>query len=253
MVMKRTVWKNQTLRIPLFRKFTPEYIDQLRLEKGGYEFSGQYMNEPVDDETADFQRDWINRFDLMDLDKIPHQYFITVDPALTKSEDSDYTGIVINAVTADNKWYIVKAYRARFNPTELVDELFSLKRMYGHRLKSFAVEKTAHMTALQPSIQAMERRLKKNLEIMDVTTLGRHKEDRIRALVPKLERNEIFFSEYCGDLIEELLAFPRSEHDDVLDALAYQLDVANPYGIPRLGETREMLQRPIKPRVQNNV
>lgn len=253
MVMKRTVWKDKRRRIPLFRKFTPEYIDQLRAEKGGYEFSGQYMNEPVDDETADFQRDWINRFDLMDLEKVDHQLFITIDPALTKGEGSDYTGVVINAVTEEGKWYIVKAYRARFNPTELVDEFFSLRRMYGVRLKGFAVEKTAHLLALKPTIEAYEKKLKKNLEIVDVTTMGRHKEDRIRALVPKLERGEVFFSEYCGDLIEEMLAFPRSTHDDVLDAFAYQLDIANSIGIPKRGQTREMMMRPIKPRVQNNV
>jgi phage terminase large subunit-like protein len=53
------------------------------------------------------------------------------------------------------------------------------------------------------------------------------KETRIRGLIPRYESKSIFHIEgECGDLEEELLTFPKGIHDDVIDSLAYQLQIA---------------------------
>lgn len=243
----RTCWADEEKTIPLFKKFTADHLRQLRKEKGPYEFSCQYENSPTDDETADFRPEWIRRFEMHELDNVQTNIFVTIDPAFTTGDLNDYTGIVVNAVTGDDRWHIMKAYRARLNPTALVEELFSLKRMYGSRLRGFAMEKTAHTIALTPAIEMLEKEHKMRLDITDVAPLRRKKEDRIRALIPKLEQGGIEFSPYAEDAVEEVLSFPRGVHEDVLDALAYQLDIAHSGGLPKPGQKGPAVQV-IKPR-----
>jgi predicted phage terminase large subunit-like protein len=249
-VFHRTVWKDEEKNIPLFKKFTPAYIEELRRTKGPYEFACQYLNTPVDDETAEFRREWIEQFDLIELETKPFNVFITADPAMKKTERTDWSGFVVNAVTADNKWYILKAYRRKYGPTEFIDELFALKRQYGDRLVDMGVEETAFLVGLTPTIEIKEKEYGIRLNITPIKHSQKAKMDRIRALIPYFERGIIKLSPWCGDLVEETLSFPRGKYDDVLDALAYQLNIATPNGVPARGQTREDTRRPIiaKPR-----
>jgi phage terminase large subunit-like protein len=55
---------------------------------------------------------------------------------------------------------------------------------------------------------------------------GTQKETRIRGLLPRWENKSIFMVGNCSDLWEEMRVFPRGQHDDVLDSLAYQDQIA---------------------------
>ena len=57
------------------------------------------------------------------------------------------------------------------------------------------------------------------------------KEARIRRLQPYFEQGLVEIRSDMADLRDELLAFPRGKHDDLIDALSYQLD----YLVPSLG------------------
>ena len=56
------------------------------------------------------------------------------------------------------------------------------------------------------------------------------KETRIRALIPRWESKSIFLIGNNDDLLQEMRVFPRGQHDDVLDSLAYGEQIAyKPY------------------------
>jgi phage terminase large subunit-like protein len=55
---------------------------------------------------------------------------------------------------------------------------------------------------------------------------GTNKETRIRGLIGRWESKSIYFVGDCSDLEQEMRVFPRGSHDDVLDALAYQEQIA---------------------------
>ena len=227
-VFVRTVWADQAARVPLFPlKFTPDYIDSLRRDKGPYEFSSQYMNDPTDDEDADFKREWIRTEPLYKLEAVPLAVYITVDPAMTKSESADYTGVVVNGVDEKGHWRLLRAYRKRLDPAELIDEIFFLHGLYASRFRRLGIEKTAYTVGLRQSIQNEMIQRRRFFDIVEVEHKQRTKGTRIRGLVPRFESGRIVMSEYCQDLVEELLSFPRAEHEDTLDALAYQLDLAD--------------------------
>jgi len=48
---------------------------------------------------------------------------------------------------------------------------------------------------------------------------------RVLALQPYFERSQIVVYDKLKDLIEEATTFPRGRYDDLIDALAYQLQV----------------------------
>jgi predicted phage terminase large subunit-like protein len=251
-VMVRTCWADQEKRIPLFPlKFTADYIDTLKRDKGSYEFSAQYMNNPTDDDDADFKREWIRIEPLFKLEANPLAIYITIDPAMTKTEGSDYSGFVVNGVDENGQWRILRAYRKRLDPSELIDEIFFLHGLYASRFRRMGIEKTAYTVGLRQTIQNEMIRRKRFFDIVEVEHKQRNKGVRIRALVPRFESGRIVMSEYCSDLVEELLSFPRAEHEDTLDACAYQLDMADdaqPFGLNEI--TGGSVIRVIKPKFQ---
>ncbi len=251
-IFVRTVWKDQEKKIPLFpMKFTPEYIESLRRDKGPYEFSSQYMNNPTDDENADFKREWVHIEPLFKLEAVPLAVYITIDPAMTKSETADYSGFVVNGVDENGNWRILRAYRKRLDPAELIDEIFFLYGLYASRFRRMGIEKTAYTVGLRQSIQNEMIRRNRFFDIVEVEHKQRNKETRIRALVPRFESGRIVMSDYCQDLVEELLSFPRGEHEDTLDSCAYQLDLAddaNPFQAGEIAGGERI--RVIKPRFQ---
>jgi predicted phage terminase large subunit-like protein len=57
----------------------------------------------------------------------------------------------------------------------------------------------------------------------------RSKVERIEGLVPRYANGSIYHLEHCPfreALEDELLRFPRGRHDDIIDALAYGLQIA---------------------------
>ena len=82
-----------------------------------------------------------------------------------------------------------------------------------------------------------EEQRKRNtfLPITELKHNQQSKELRIRALIPRYQAGAIFHvKNECKDLEHEALRFPKGVHDDVLDATAYQTQIAALYLTARL-------------------
>jgi len=72
------------------------------------------------------------------------------------------------------------------------------------------------------------RRRKIFLPILELSHEQRNKEIRIRGLIPRYASGSIFHVQgFTKELESELRDFPRGLHDDIIDALSYQLQVAD--------------------------
>lgn len=237
--------------LPIFpQKFTPEHIQGLKEEKGSYEFNAQYNNDPVADESADFKREHFKWFGLSTINYKDGSVYITIDPAVSKEAGSDYTGIVVNFLQ-EGKWKILEARRMKLNPTELVDEMFFLYRKYRDVYRTMAIEDIMYTQAIDYDLTRRMQETGEWFKVDKVKHRNRRKIDRIRALVPLFERGNIEMSERCSDLEEELSRFPVSEHDDILDALAYQLDIVKTsehHSKPESGVVEELFKMPVFPK-----
>jgi predicted phage terminase large subunit-like protein len=126
-------------------------------------------------------------------------------------------------------------------PSELVDCVFELVKKW--RLHRVGIETFAFQKTLKYDIQRQqrERGLFFSIDELGKRHTGRgeailSKEARIRRLQPYFEQGLVEIRADMSDLRDELLSFPRGKHDDLIDALSYQLD----YLVPSLsGEKRD--------------
>lgn len=213
-------------------------IEDKQRQLGSLVFSYEMMNTPIDEMSAEFKREYAQVVTENDVLQKETNCYITIDSAVSEKESADFTGITINRVSIDNKWY-VKTYRLKVNSKELIDHLFYLHKTYTP--KFMGLEETTFTMAIQPFIQDEMRKRQVFFSITPVKHKGIQKELRIRGLIPRWENKSIFLVGDNLELLDEMRVFPLGQHDDVLDSLSMQLHNAQkPYYKPKFGgEERE--------------
>ena len=150
--------------------------------------------------------------------------YLTIDTAISKTAGSDYTGLVRNYVDRENRWNL-KAHRAKLSPLELIDLLFTLHNE--DHYDKIGIEETVYLDAIKPFLDQEMRVRNRFLPIVPLKHNRVAKELRIRSLLPRYESHSIYHIKgECNDLEEEALRFPKGVHDDVIDAAAYQTQIA---------------------------
>lgn len=200
--------------------YTLDNLNNTRLDIGNYEFASQYQQNPVNRETQMFKPEMFRYIELEDVKEMITNCYITIDSALSRKANSDSTGVTINWVDDQNVWYL-KSYSVKVDPTQLIQLIFDLHSAY--KPEAIGLEETMMTQAIDPFLTV--EMAKKNIfpNVVPLKHGGVNKEVRIKGLLPRYERGHIYHIKgLCLDLERELLRFPASKHDDVMDSLAYQ-------------------------------
>jgi len=224
----------------------------LETETGNYVAWGfgssnsQYMNDPVPQEDAKFKTEWMKHILEDELRIRDMNYFTMVDPAIGQLKSSDNTAIVTVGVDQWNNWFVVNIILGKMLPNEILDFIFANWEQYKPR--KIGIEMTAYQKSLQYSIIDEMRRRNVFLPIVELKA-DRSKEERIEGLVPRYANGGIYHLQQCphrGQLEEELMRFPKGKHDDIVDALAYGLQICFPTRSkqPRFSDPED--KRPVK-------
>lgn len=213
-VYKRAYNDDGSLLFP--ERLTQEFLDAARRTMGSYLFANQYLNEiiPLEDQT--FKKEWLKYYV-----QIPERvmHFAFVDPAISEADSADYTGICVVAVDCEQNWYVRYAERKRMHPTELIETCFKICERYP--IQSIGVEDVAFQRAILHFAYEEMKRRNKRIPLTGVRRgTDKTKEMRILGLVPRFEWGTLFLAQGLMDLELELAEFPRSSHDDLLDALS---------------------------------
>lgn len=204
--------------------FTLDILENIKKDLGSYEFSALYQQQPIDSESQEFRKEWFKVRDAEELRRLNTSNFLTIDTAISEKASADYTGICDNSVDKENFWNL-RAWKVKLNPKDLIDLIFTLheERQY----QKIGIEKTIYLMAIEPFLKDEMRKRNKFLPIVELQHNQISKEIRIRGLIPRYQSGSIFhITNECKDLEEELLRFPKGVHDDVADATAYQLQIA---------------------------
>lgn len=206
--------------------FTLENLEQTKVDIGDYEFASQYQQNPINKETQVFTEDMFNHIEMDEVRKMLTTCYITIDTQGKQkaSKKSDYTGITVNWVDSDNKWYL-KSWHVKIKEDGLFDLIFDLHSAY--KPQAIGIEKTMFTDALEPFliVEMGKRNIFPN--VVPLTHGGTNKETRIRWLLPRYRRGYIYhITGMCKDLEGELLRFPASKYDDTMDSAAYQVQIA---------------------------
>lgn len=211
---------------PLWRtRFNRAALQEIQLAIGPYDWNSLYMGRPILTESQEFKPAWIRQITEQEVSMMSTRRFLTVDPAMSKKTQADSTGFVDNRVNRENFWHL-KGWRAKLSPEELVEALFTLHA--NNNYEAIGIEKTSYLAGLKPYLDSEQRKRNRFLPIVEVQHNQTAKEIRIRGLIPRYAAGSIFhITGSCQALEEEQNSFPFGVHDDVLDAEAYQLQVAD--------------------------
>jgi len=207
-----------------------DYIDYLKATMPSYEFHSQYMNDPIDEETADFKVSQIRFYD----PHVPHpsNLYMMVDPAASLSKDADHSACVVMGQYESRVIRVAHAWHGKLVPQSLIAKIFELVQLF--KLRRIGVEAFAYQKTLRHYLQ---EEMRKQNYFFSIDEIGRGgvrndaqltKEARIRRLQPYFEQGLIEIPPGCDWLKEELLSFPRGRHDDGVDAMASALDFVIP-------------------------
>ena len=181
-------------------------------------FDAEMMNNPIDETSQEFLQSWFRYMPRAEVLLKNTRKFALIDSAMSKRSDSDNTGIARVYVDIENKWYI-SAKKYRVNSKSLIDLIFQL---HDEGFEMIGLEETAFTEGVKPYFEEECRKRNKYPYVVALKHGGVQKETRIRGLIPRYSNGDIIHIEdECADLEGELLRFPKSRHDDVMDALAY--------------------------------
>ena len=166
---------------------------------------------------------------------VPLYIVICVDPAPTVGQHSDFTGIAVVGFDHQKRWWVLEAREVKNLPTDLLNTLIGLCRMYAPQV--MAIETTAG-NVLDASLlnerfaeMSLPTKVVGYSPLADrarVTALqalaprGRYKKAaQIEGLEPILRARRVLFRRgHVTPLVRQLLGYPYLDHDDVLDAFS---------------------------------
>ena len=198
----------------------------LRAAKSAHSFSSQYMNDPIDEESIEFKTDWIQKIEMDDyragqLQGLPG--ILSIDPAVGLNSYNDYSGLVVTKPDVKKATvYVLEALQLRLSPEKLINKVFDLVKTYN------IVKVLLETTALQRVyLLPFKQEMIKRKTFFTIEEVGRSTKEskamRIRGLIPYYANGRVFHRRGLDDLEYQMIQFPRNSHDDILDALAYQV------------------------------
>lgn len=206
-------------------RFPYKALMEIKSAVGPYDWQALYQGNPLLTEGQEFKPEWIKSIPEITVWSMDVRRFLTVDTAMSKKTQSDYTGFCDNSVNQENFWYL-RAWGARLSPEELVNNIFALHKQ--NRYEAIGIEKTTFTEGLKPYFDSEQRKRNMFLPIIELSHNQTAKEIRVRGLIPRYASGSIFHIEgQCSMLEEQMKTFPVGVHDDVLDAVAYQLQVVD--------------------------
>ena len=212
-------------------RLTKEFLKEQRSAMGSYLYSCQYQNDPVDPDTQVFKREFFKYwggsgefFPTNDKGKnLLLNVYILIDRAFSTRSSADYTGCIAVGVSSTGALYVLDAERHKFGLNELGALIFRWIRKYGEgRIRYVGIE-TINWEEIE---KHMRDTMKVNKVFFNLVRLKpESKQTKTRrieaALEPLYSNGMVYHRKRMIELEDELVKFPKTGHDDLVDALAY--------------------------------
>lgn len=221
------------------RRLDEHALARFRRVQGPYLYSCQYMNNPVDDDTATFKRENFRYLTRGQMSQRVINWYGLVDPSY-EGPYSDYCAIVIAGIDSEGRLYEKHIVREKMTYTGIIERMFQLNAIF--KIARWGLEIVGTQKSIEYTLRQEEKKRGMSLRVHLFKSRPRTKEERIRALAPFYENQEVY---HCAEspnvdvLEDELTKFPRAKHDDVSDCFSGILEI----GVRPQGGTKEEHKR----------
>jgi predicted phage terminase large subunit-like protein len=196
---------------------------------GSRAFGSEFLNKPIDDETAIFKSHYFLYYDDKDLfdangRPLPLDLFGFWDIAIGKNANSDYNAIItLGRDRRTGVIYVLDAWAKKVPMHEALRVAEQKVAEYGHKIFGVETVQAQYDMFRQLRENATKRGLYKT-RFKAVNPRGK-KEERIMTLEPLFENGTIRMKRSQRLLIEQLQQFLNHDNDDLPDALASCVDL----------------------------
>ncbi len=208
-------------------------IEQVKLDLGSYAFAAQYMQNPVAQEGGMVELEWFGRFDLEvdfsfnpspqsspqtgrgnNMDKIIQSW----DTAIKAGKANDYS-VCTTWKEAEDGYYLLDVLQKKMEYPALKKAVIRLADEFEPEV--ILVEDKASGQSL---LQDLRRETKLPLIAINPT---QDKASRFAAVTALIEAGKVFLpkrASWLGDYEAQMLGFPNSAHDDMVDSTSQFLN-----------------------------
>lgn len=186
-----------------------------------FAFEKEYLLKKIDAKAQFFKRSMFKFYDPNNVPELMSRAG-SWDPAI--SLNGDFNAMICTGTDEKKITRILPEY-AEFrsdNVKALIDEQFRLTELYD--IPYWIVETIGFQKLLKEHIYDAMREKNKHFGIKEIRHHIKSKQARIMALQPRIEAGSLLFHPTAHeDIIKQFCAFPRGQHDDMIDALASML------------------------------
>jgi predicted phage terminase large subunit-like protein len=209
--------------LPSGKPLWPEFwslkeLESLKLELPLSKWNAQYQQQPTSEEGAIVKREW---WKIWEPERPPNCDFViqSWDTAFTKNERSDYSACTtwgvfyMNENEDDPHVILLDAFKKRMEFPELKETAY--QHYQDWEPDAFVVEAKASGS---PLIYELRQR---GIPVQEFTpTRGNDKIARINSVSDLFASGKVWAppTRWAEEVIEEMAAFPNSEHDDLVDS-----------------------------------
>jgi len=228
----------KTVKIPIFDEGKSVWEDRfstqlMRDEYESYKDGGQgnlwlmeMMCQIIDEENAVFKRSDFCYIQKEEALKLSRYTYTLCDLALTQNARSDYTAFVTIGLSEENDIFVLDVTAGKWSAKtdKIGRELYALYER--EKPIRIGIENKAGVEGFFFVLDTLAKENGSYLPLDEIkaSNVPDAKFKRISALQPLFRAKKIHFCEgieFLSELEEELLTFPRSKHDDLVDALSY--------------------------------
>lgn len=191
--------------------FSQEYLDTKK-KGGSYDFSCQYLCDPVPDDSAYFSREDFNWYDSLPRDL---KMYGASDCGL-KEGDGDPTELAIGGMDAKEDFYLVDWWTGQVSMDVWIEEMLNLVQMY--KPHKWGSESGQIRRACEPFLAKAMRRRKLWVQMEWFPAIA-DKPTMARSFQAMAKTGRVFLprKKWAEDLVEQLIRFPKSRRDDKVD------------------------------------
>lgn len=194
-------------------------------------FYMERMNVPVAKEDASFKQEYFHTHVESEMNLKPWlENVVIIDPAKTvkmQSADSAIVGLSINA--KESKIHVRDIVSRKMYPEEIYKEGFEMVDRLNARVLGVEVTGLEEFIKQPITNEAMMRGCRAELVWLKArggTNDEKGKVERIKGLIPYYRQGYVTHNpSCCGKLEQQLLSFPKSKLWDVMDAVAYIVEL----------------------------
>ena len=189
-------------------------------------FFREMRNLPMSPDGATFEKSLFKTYREGDINFSGMETVVIYDPAKTVTATADYTAIVgISLDTIRNKIYFRDCVNKKITPEQQYKECLDMADRLG--TCNVGYEITSLNEFIKYPFETYAKTRGRYYNLVALKARGK-KEDRIAALSPFYKMGAVWHNENTairGPLEAQLLTFPRSKNDDVMDAFAYFIEM----------------------------